>query len=120
MRFLLTFAVAVVLLGLPGVSGAFDCPLPMTAGAEEAPCSHCPDEKKESCPRSACPLICPYTVEKTAMLAAGGPPVAFVPDVDRNFVPITPVFAERAITSGLPARDSKVPPLYLLNRVFLI
>jgi len=121
MRFLLTFAVAVILLGLPGVSVAFACPFMMTATAEETPCSHCPGEKEESCPRSACLHICPYSVEKTAVVAEEAiPPPAVLPEVARSSILIAPPLVDRSRILTPAARDSDAHPLYLLNRVLLI
>ena len=117
MRFLLTLAV--VLLGLPGISSAFTCPLmtPVQSGS----CSHCPEEKSDkSCPASECLLICPYTVEKTAVLNAEGLTDTFTLSVQPDTLLVPPDVPDVSDHVARLTGDFDSRPLYLLNRVLLI
>ena len=121
MRFLLTFTVAVVLLGLPGISSAFSCPLMTPAEVQSEPCSHCPDDKQDgSCPVSACLLICPYTVEKSAVLASEGLTDTVMSRVQLSFGIVQPPLSDALVAVVRLTRDFDSRPLYLLNRVLLI
>lgn len=121
MRLLLTLTIAVVLLGLPGISSAFSCP-PMTpAEVQNEPCSHCPDDKQEeSCPVSACLLICPYTVEKSAVLGREGLTDTVMSPVQLSSGIVYPPLSDALVAVARFTRDFDLRPLYLLNRVLLI
>jgi hypothetical protein len=121
MRPLLALAIAVTLLGVPGTSNAFTCSLMPAADVQNEPCSHCPsDKQQESCPLSACVLICPYTVETTAVLAGEGLPDAHMLPVQLSSVLIHPPVSDTAIPVGGLTDSFDSGPLYLLNRVLLI
>jgi hypothetical protein len=120
MRSLLTFTVAVLLLGLPGISSAFSCPRMTPASVQTEPCSHCPTNKQQkSCPISACILICPYTVEKTSDLASDAPTNALIPPVQPSTL-VLPSFPDAHAFSAALTREADSGPLYLFNRVLLI
>ena len=120
MRALLTFTVAALLLGVPGISSAFSCPLMTPASVQTEPCSHCPAEKQQkSCPVSACILICPYTVEKTSDLTSEGLPNALRPPVQPSIL-VLPSFSDAHALSVALTREADSGPLYLFNRVLLI
>jgi hypothetical protein len=84
MRLFVT-ALAVLLYGMTACGPAFACPRMSAAPGHEEPCSDCP--KEEKCPREACMLLCPYTVEKTAVVTPENhdvpvlPAVAFAPQL---------------------------------------
>ena len=122
MRTLLTFTVAALLLGLPGISNAFSCPLMTPADVQAESCSHCPADKQQrpnSCPVSACILICPYTVERTYDLASEGLANALVPPV-KPFAFVHLSFSDEHSLSVALTREVDSGPLYLFNRVLLI
>ena len=119
MRLFLTLAV--VLLGLPGISSAFTCPLMIPAEVQGGSCSRCPEEKPEnSCPASECLLICPYTVEKTAVLNAEGLTDTFTFSVQPDTLLLPPNVSDVVGHMAGLTGDFDSSPLYLLNRVFLI
>jgi hypothetical protein len=121
MRSLLTFTVAVVLLGLPGFSNAFTCPLMTSAEVQNEPCSHCSGEKPEdSCPVSQCLLICPYTAEKAAILIGEGLTGGFTLPAQLSTVLVHPHLADAAGSVTSLTKDFDSGRLYLLNRVLLI
>lgn len=121
MRSVLTFAAAIMLLGLPGISNAFPCPLVIPAEVQNEPCSHCPGKKQqESCPVSECLLICPYTVEKAAVITNEGFTDAVVSAVQPFPAPVQPPMLGVGVGSAHLTRDFDSVPLYLLNRVLLI
>jgi hypothetical protein len=118
MRVLLA-AIALTVYGLTAGIAAFACPFMTTAAAShEEPCSDCP--KQESCPPSACVLICQYTVENTAVVTSCDehnlpfvsgpfPVVLHIPSLTRVHVP-----------HRVHTRDFDSNGLYLRNRVLLI
>jgi hypothetical protein len=119
MRLLLTLAV--VLLGLPGISSAFTCPRMTPAEVHNESCSHCPNEEpEESCPVSECLLICPYTVEKTAVLNAEGLADAFTLSVQPYALLVPPPVPIAANHIAHLTGDFDAGQLYLINRVLLI
>src|SRR5688572_11283624 len=121
MRLLLTFTVAVLLLGLPSISSAFTCPLMTSAEDQNQPCSHCPGEKpEESCPVSQALVICPYTVERAAVLTGEGLMAGFTLPAQLSTVFVHPRLAGAAASVASLTKDFDAGPLYLLNRVLLI
>ncbi len=120
MRQLLRLAIAAIVLGLPGVSRSFACPLMTTADAHEEPCSDCPDEGEESCPRSECLVICPYTVEKTAVWTGGNLASSVIPQVERSSALIVRSLPDPHLFLKSTPREFDSAPLYLVNRVLLI
>lgn len=122
MRALFTFTITALLFGLPGISSAFSCPLMTSADVQSESCSHCPADKQHrpnSCPVSACILICPYTVEKTSDLAIKVLTNALIPAVQPSTL-IHPSFSEAHALSVALTREADSGPLYLFNRVLLI
>ena len=120
LRVLLTLTIAVVLLGFPGISSAFSCPLMPSADVQNEPCSHCPaDKQQESCLASTCLLICPYTVERTYDLASEGLTDALVPPV-QPYAYVHPSFSDALALSVALTREADSGPLYLFNCVLLI
>jgi hypothetical protein len=122
MRALLTFTVAALLLGLPGISSAFSCLLVTPADVQTDPCSHCPPDKQHrpnSCPVSACILICPYTVEKTFDLANEGMTNALIPPIKPSTL-VHPSLSDTHAFSVALTRAADSGPLYLFNCVLLI
>ncbi len=120
MRLLLKLAVAVLLLSLPTVSSAFDCPLMTATAAHAEPCSDCPAEEEESCPLSDCLLICPYTVEKTAVWTGEKLTSSFIPQAERSSALIIRLFPDAHLFSMSAPRDFHSGPFYLINRALLI
>ena len=119
MRLLLTLAV--VLLGLPGISNAFTCPLMTPAEVQSGSCSHCSEEKPQnSCPASECLLIGPYTVENTAVLNAEGLTDTFTLPVQPDTLLLPPDVSDVVGHMARRTGDFDSPPLYLLNCVLLI
>lgn len=117
---LLTFTIAVVLLGLPGISSAFSCLLMAPANSQNEPCLHCPaDKQQKSCPASACLLICPYIVEKTANVSGEGLKEALILPVE-PFALVHPSHSDEHSLSVALTREADSGPLYLFNRVLLI
>jgi hypothetical protein len=110
---LLFAAIALTVYGLTAGT-AFACPFLMAATHEE-PCSDCPTE--ERCPPEACVLVCPYTVETTAIVTTDEHHAAFVPVVAPalQLPPLTRVHVPQAHTREFDSGD-----LYLRNRVLLI
>src|SRR5215217_3444829 len=115
MRLLLTFAVAVLLLGLPGISTAFTCPLMRPAEVQNDSCSHCPNDKQEeSCPASACLLICPYTVEKTAVVTGEGLTDTAIPLVELSRGLVHPPLLDAPVPVLPLTEEFDSGPLYLV------
>jgi hypothetical protein len=121
MRYFLRCAVAAMVVSLPGVSSAFTCPLMPAAEARNEACSPCPEEKQqESCPRSACLLVCPYTLERTAVLNGEGLTVGFVLDAQFFSAVLRPRLSDARVQMAGAQEPFATPTLYLLNRVLLI
>jgi len=109
---------AIIALSVYGISAGtvFACPFMTAAATHEEACSDCP--KEESCPPEACILLCPYTVENTAVITSEDHHVPYVPVV-------ASVFAASSLTRVhlLPrahTREIDSSALYLRNRVLLI
>lgn len=122
MRILLTAAISVLLLGLPGMSAVFDCPLPATASES---CSHCDGEteegeEKQSCPRSVCVLICPYTAQSAALLTSDNRTVTVLPVAALDSGLATPLVFDTARISTPTRRAFDAAPVYLVNRALLL
>lgn len=114
MRLLLA-VIALTVYALIAAGTVFACPFMTAAQSHEEPCSDCP--KEERCPPEVCVLICPYTVETTAVVTTeehhafavpAAAPALQLPSVTRVHVPQAHT---RELDSGA---------LYLRNRVLLI
>ena len=117
---LLRLAIAAIVLGLPGVSSSFACPLMTTSAAQQEPCPDCPVEEEESCPRSECLLICPYADEKTAVWTGGNLTSSVIPQVERSSALIVRSLPDPHLVQTSTPREVASAPLYLVNRVLLI
>ena|SRR5687767_1423379 len=114
-------ALSLVLFCLPRISASFTCPSMTEAGVQEKPCSDCPDgETHDSCARSACLLICPYTIEQTAGLMRHNATHPFTPEVEQSAVFVVPSLADSPRLLSAAARVSAAGTLYILNRALLI
>jgi hypothetical protein len=122
MRGVVIFTTVAMLLGLPGTSSAFTWPLMLAASAQNNERSHCPGEKQhdDSCPHSACFLICPYTVEKTAVLNGEGVVLAFILEGQPSSALIRYPLSDASLLAMGPQYAPDSAALYLRNRVLLI
>ena len=115
MRVLIT-VIARAVLGISAASTAFACPFMTAAPAHEGPCSECP--KEESCPPETCLLLCPYTVETTAIVSIDEHHVGFLPAVVSTLQ--FPALTRVQVVRRAPTREIDSGALYLRNRVFHI
>ena len=115
MRLFVT-VLALLLYGMTAGGPAFACPLMSAAPAHEEPCSDCP--KEEKCPPEACMVLCPYTVEKTAVVTPESHDVPVLTAV-ALLLPIPSLTRKEAVRQA-PTRELDSGELYLRNCVFLI
>lgn len=117
MKMLRVFTVFAFLLGLPGISSALGCPM----GKVQKSCTHCPGEKVQSCPRTACVVVCPYAAEKTAELGANRPTTeTCVLAVNSSPAPSVSAPADGELEQFSTTNGAVHGPLYILNRVLLL
>ena len=112
----LVAVIAIAVLGLTATGTAFACPFMTAPPPHEEPCSECP--KQESCPPEACLLLCPYTVERTAIVSIDEHYVPFLPAVVSTLH--FPALTRVQVVRRAPTRELGSGELYLRNCVFLI
>jgi hypothetical protein len=115
----LAVIVAVTMLGLPGIGSAFTCPLVKTVEAPEKHCENCPRQKDEPCPPPDCLLVCPYTLEITAVSSRESLDRSVNIGLDPGLSVILPFVWWPAFSSS-PRANFHTAPLYLLYRVLRV